>query len=106
MYTPVISQFQFSGRMRLLGYVLLPIGLGLVGLSFIIHLIDISLLAWAWFGASFFIVLLSFMPALTWARTKFTYRRFAVARARGAGHTAALVAACGHQLKGEHSWLA
>lgn len=82
MYTPVISQFQFSGRMRKLGYVLLPIGLVLVGLSFVINIIDISLLAWSWFGASFFIVLLSFMPALTWARAKFTYRRFAIARSQ------------------------
>ena len=77
MYTPVISQFQFSGRMRKLGYILFPIGLTLVALSFVIN---IDLAAWAWLGASFFIVLLSFMPALTWARAKFTYRRFAIGR--------------------------
>ena len=77
MYTPVISQFQFSGRMRKLGYILFPIGLTLVALSFVIN---IDLAAWAWLGASFFIVVLSFMPALTWARAKFTYRRFAIAR--------------------------
>ncbi len=80
MYTPVISQFQFSGRMRKLGYILFPIGLTLVALSFFINFINIDLAAWAWLGASFFIVVLSFMPALTWARAKFTYRRFAIAR--------------------------
>ena len=78
MYTPVISQFQFSGRMRLLGFIFFPIGLSLVGLSFAIHIINISLLSWAWLGASFFMVLLSFMPALTWERAKFSYRRFAI----------------------------
>ena len=80
MYTPVISQFQFSGRMRLLGFILFPLGLGLVALSFVIDIINISPLAWAWLGASFFMVLLSFMPALTWERSKFRYRRFAVAQ--------------------------
>jgi len=78
MYTPVITQFQFSGRMRKLGYIFLPIGVGLVALSFVIDFINISLLAWAWLAASFFIVLLSFMPAFTWARSKFIYRRFAI----------------------------
>ncbi|MBI3561615.1 MAG: hypothetical protein HY080_07875 [Gammaproteobacteria bacterium] len=79
MYTPIRTQFSFSGLHRQLGF-------GLVTLGFIAVAVNLGLQLGLWLESGALVLLgvittlLSYMPAMVWQYSKFSYRAWLAGR--------------------------